>query len=77
MLTRALLALAFGAVTVFWASPSASEMGWTGGLYLLATGVILIRGIGKFGLAARQPAGKVAIEALGSPRPGEFWRELA
>ncbi|ABK05480.1 uncharacterized membrane protein HdeD (DUF308 family) [Arthrobacter sp. PvP102] len=63
VLTRALLALAFGAVTVFWASPSASEMGWTGGLYLLATGVILIRGIGKFGLAARQPAGKVMAAA--------------
>lgn len=63
VLTRALLALAFGALTVFWASPSASEMGWAGGLYLLATGVILIRGIGKFGLAAKQPAGKIMAAA--------------
>ncbi|MBT2597341.1 hypothetical protein [Arthrobacter sp. ISL-72] len=59
VLTRAVVALAFGAVTVFWASPSASEMGWAGGLYLLATGVTVIRGIDKFGLAAHQPAGKV------------------
>ncbi|MBP1134121.1 uncharacterized membrane protein HdeD (DUF308 family) [Arthrobacter sp. PvP023] len=63
VLTRALLALAFGALTVFWASPSASEMGWAGGLYLLATGVILIRGIGKFGLAAKQSAGKIMAAA--------------
>lgn len=63
MLTRAVVALAFGAVTVFWASPSASEMGWTAGLYLLAVGVTLLRGLGKFGLAARQPAGKVMAAA--------------
>ena len=59
MLTRAVVALAFGAVTVFWASPSASEMGWAGGLYLLATGVTVIRGIDKFGLPANQPGGRV------------------
>ena len=69
VLTRALLALAFGALTVFWASPSASEMGWAGGLYLLATGVILIRGIGKFGLAAKQPAGKI-MAAAGAAHTG-------
>jgi hypothetical protein len=63
VLTRALMALAFGAVTVFWAAPSASGMGWAGGLYLLATGVMLIRGSGKFGLAAQMPAGKVMAAA--------------
>ncbi|WP_028271830.1 MULTISPECIES: hypothetical protein [Arthrobacter] len=63
VLTRAVLALAFGAVTVFWASPSASEMGWAGGLYLLAVGVTLLRGIGKFGLDAKTPAGKVLAAA--------------
>jgi hypothetical protein len=57
------MALAFGAVTVFWAAPSASGMGWAGGLYLLATGVMLIRGSGKFGLAAPMPAGKVMAAA--------------
>lgn len=66
MLTRALVALAFGAVTVFWAAPSASGMGWAGGLYLLATGITLIRGIGKFGLAARLPAGKIMAAAAAS-----------
>lgn len=57
------MALAFGAVTVFWAAPSASGMGWAGGLYLLATGVTLIRGSGKFGLAAKIPAGKIMAAA--------------
>jgi hypothetical protein len=63
VLTRALVALAFGAVTVFWAAPSASGMGWAGGLYLLATGVILIRALGKFGPAAKLPAGKIMAAA--------------
>jgi hypothetical protein len=63
VLTRALMALAFGAVTVFWAAPSASGMGWAGGLYLLATGVTLIRGGGKFGLVAKMPAGKIMAAA--------------
>jgi hypothetical protein len=63
VLTRAVVALAFGAVTVFWASPSASEMGWAAGLYLLAIGVTLLRGLGKFGLVGGQPAGKVMAAA--------------
>jgi len=64
VLTRALVALAFGAVTVFWAAPSASDMGWAGGLYLLATGVTLIRGIAKLGpAAAKLPAGKIMAAA--------------
>jgi hypothetical protein len=69
VLTRAVVALAFGALTVFWASPSASEMGWAGGLYLLATGVTLLRGIGQFGIATKQPAGK-AMAAAGAAMTG-------
>jgi hypothetical protein len=38
VLVRAAVALGFGALTVFWASPSQAGMGWAGGLYLLATG---------------------------------------
>jgi hypothetical protein len=56
------VALAFGAVTVFWAAPSASGMGWAGGLYLLATGVALIRGNARFG-HAKLPAGKIMAAA--------------
>jgi hypothetical protein len=63
VLTRAVVALAFGAVTVFWASPSASEMGWAGGLYLLAIGVTMLRGLGRLGPAAGEPAGKVMAAA--------------
>ena len=42
MLVRAAVALGFGALTVFWASPSQAGMGWAGGVYLLATGVVLL-----------------------------------
>jgi len=51
VLGRAALALVFGAVTVFWAAPPVAGMGWTGGLYLLATGVMLVRTVKKAGLA--------------------------
>lgn len=50
MLLRAAIALAFGAVTVFWAAPPISAMGWAGGLYLLATGLVLIWSVKKTGL---------------------------
>jgi hypothetical protein len=63
VLTRAAVALAFGAVTVFWAAPSASGMGWTGGLYLLVTGVMLIRSISKLGFAAEALPGKILAGA--------------
>ena len=49
VLLRALAALVFGAVTVFWGSPSVAVMGWSGGAYLLATGLLLIRSIPKAG----------------------------
>lgn len=50
MLVRAAVALVFGAVTVFWAAPSVEGMGWAGGLYLLATGVVLVWSVKKTGL---------------------------
>lgn len=42
VLLRALTALMFGAVTVFWAAPGVSGMGWSGGIYLLLTGLALM-----------------------------------
>lgn len=45
VLLRAAAALAFGAVTVFWAAPSEEGMSWAGGAYLLATGAVLLWGI--------------------------------
>ena len=45
VLLRAAVALAFGAVTVFWAAPSEAGMSWAGGAYLLATGAVLLWGI--------------------------------
>ena len=47
VLVRAAVALVFGAVTMFWAAPSAEGMGWAGGLYLLATGVVLLWSVDK------------------------------
>jgi len=37
VLIRATVALLFGAVTIFWASPSVHVLAWAVGLYLLAT----------------------------------------
>lgn len=59
MLVRATVALVFGAVTVFWAAPSEAGMGWSGGLYLLATGVVLIWSIKRAGLRPGAFSGKV------------------
>lgn len=50
VLLRAVAALVFGAVTIFWAAPSVAGMGLAGGLYLLATGAALFRGIPLAGL---------------------------
>lgn len=60
VLVRAAVALAFGAVTVFWAAPSVAGMGWTGGLYLLASGAVLIWSVKKSGL----PHGTAAAKTL-------------
>jgi hypothetical protein len=59
VLVRAAVALVFGAVTVFWAAPPEAGMGWAGGLYLLATGVVLIWTATKTGLGPREGAGRL------------------
>lgn len=65
VLVRAAVALGFGALTVFWASPAESGMGWAGGLYLLATGVVLIWGVSKAPFLSGAGAGKI-LSAAGS-----------
>ncbi|KRE81996.1 hypothetical protein [Arthrobacter sp. Soil763] len=60
VLVRAPAALVFGAVTVFWAAPPVAGMGWSGGLYLLATGLVLVWTVKKTGL----PHGGRAAKAL-------------
>lgn len=63
MLSRAAVALGFGALTVFWAAPSAAGMGWAGGLYLLATGLVLISSIRKTGIPGTSRSGKILSAA--------------
>jgi uncharacterized membrane protein HdeD (DUF308 family) len=65
VLARAAVALGFGALTVFWASPSAAGMGWAGGLYLLATGVVLVWSVSKTGFRKNATSGKI-LSAAGS-----------
>ncbi|MDZ4091577.1 MAG: hypothetical protein U1D68_10270 [Arthrobacter sp.] len=69
VLVRAAVALAFGAVTVFWAAPSTEGMGWAGGLYLLATGVVLLWSVNKTGLRAGSTSSK-ALSAAGAVLTG-------
>jgi uncharacterized membrane protein HdeD (DUF308 family) len=68
-LLRAAVALAFGALTVFWAAPSEAGMGWAGGLYLLATGVVLIWSVKKTGQPSTSPTGKI-LSAAGAVLTG-------
>jgi uncharacterized membrane protein HdeD (DUF308 family) len=63
VLLRSAAALVFGAVTIFWAAPSVEVMGWSGGLYLLATGVLLLWGIRASGFATRSAPGKMLSSA--------------
>ncbi len=63
LLLRAVAALGFGAVTVFWASPSVAVMGWSGGPYLLATGLLLLWSIPKAGYRRDSMPGKVLSAA--------------
>jgi hypothetical protein len=63
VLVRAAVALVFGALTVFWASPSQAGMGWAGGVYLLATGVVLLWSVKKTGLRAGSAASKMLAAA--------------
>ncbi|MET3919440.1 hypothetical protein [Arthrobacter sp. UYEF20] len=69
VLVRAAVALGFGALTVFWASPSDVGMGWAGGLYLLATGAVLIWSVKKTGLRGGTGSAKV-LSAAGSVLAG-------
>jgi uncharacterized membrane protein HdeD (DUF308 family) len=63
VLSRAGLALAFGALTVFWATPSVAVMGWAGGLYLLFTGIVLLWGAKKTGFAKEGVPGRLLAAA--------------
>lgn len=63
MLLRAAAALAFGAMTVFWATPSVAVMGWSGGTYLLATGLLLLWSIPKAGYRRDSMPGKLLSAA--------------
>lgn len=63
VLLRAAAALVFGAVTVFWTSPSVEVMGWAGGLYLLATGVVSLRTVPAAGFAQNSVPGKLLSAA--------------
>ena len=63
MLVRAAVALVFGALTVFWASPSQAGMGWAGGAYLMATGVVLLWSVERTGLRPRSAPSKMLAGA--------------
>ena len=69
VLLRAAAALVFGAVTVFWTSPSVEVMGWAGGLYLLAAGVVSLRTVPAAGFAQNSAAGKL-LSAAGAVLAG-------
>jgi uncharacterized membrane protein HdeD (DUF308 family) len=69
VLFRALAALGFGALTIFWPSPSVQIMGWAGGLYLLATGLLLLWGIPKTGYERNHMPGKI-LSAAGAALTG-------
>ncbi|MGO4189981.1 hypothetical protein [Pseudarthrobacter sp. TAF60_1] len=69
VLLRALAALAFGALTIFWPSPSIQVMGWAGGLYLLGTGLLLLWGIPKTGYTRNRMPGKI-LSAAGAVLTG-------
>jgi hypothetical protein len=69
VLLRSAAALVFGAVTIFWAAPSVEVMGWAGGLYLLATGLLLMWGIPATGFPRDSAVGK-KLSAAGSVLAG-------
>ncbi|WP_026264905.1 MULTISPECIES: hypothetical protein [Micrococcaceae] len=69
ILLRSVVALVFGAVTVFWTSPSVEVMGWAGGLYLLAAGVVSLQAIPAAGFARNSAPGKL-LSAAGSALAG-------
>lgn len=69
VLLRAVAALVFGAVTIFWATPSVQVMAWAGGTYALATGVLILWGIPRAGLRRDNMPGTL-LSASGSVLTG-------
>jgi len=69
VLLRSAASLAFGAVTIFWPAPSVEVMGWAGGLYLLATGLVLLRSIPATGWERTSGPGKL-LSGAGSVLAG-------
>lgn len=69
MLLRAAVALGFGVLTVFWAAPSTEGMGWAGGAYLLATGVVLLWSVNRTGLRVGSASSKT-LSAAGAVLAG-------
>jgi uncharacterized membrane protein HdeD (DUF308 family) len=63
VLLRAIAALLFGAVTIFWATPSVVVMAWAGGIYALATGVVMLWGIPRTGFRRDGMPGKLLLAA--------------
>lgn len=59
VLTRASVALVFGAVTIFWAEPSVLVLGGAGGLYLVATGLALLWSVRKTGFRRDELPGRL------------------
>ncbi|MGX9899299.1 hypothetical protein ACW0JT_04250 [Arthrobacter sp. SA17] len=59
VLTRASVALVFGAVTIFWAQPSVLVLGGAGGLYLVATGLALLWSVRKTGFRRDERPGRL------------------
>ncbi|MFJ5957329.1 hypothetical protein ACIQC5_15400 [Paenarthrobacter sp. NPDC092416] len=76
VLIRAVVALVFGLVTIFWGSPSVHILAWAAGLYLLATAVSVwmsrvlpvavpvVMAIGGIGALATQSDAGVALSAV-------------
>ena len=59
VLARASAALVFGAVTIFWAQPSVLVLGGAGGLYLVATGLVLLWAVRKTGFRRDELPGRL------------------
>ncbi|HYH77739.1 MAG TPA: hypothetical protein VD841_09595 [Arthrobacter sp.] len=65
VLLRAVAALVFGAVTIFWATPSVQVMAWAGGTYALATGALILWAIPRTGFRRDNMPGTL-LSASGS-----------
>ena len=63
VLLRAIAALVFGAVTIFWATPSVEVMAWAGGTYALITGALVFWGTPKTGFTRASTPGKLLSAA--------------